>query len=56
MSGGIFDKNKIKIKIKEFDEKISQENFWNDKLIAQKILKLWIKRKKRSNLLKKHTK
>tara|TARA_Y100000590_G_scaffold100777_1_gene114563 strand:- start:5998 stop:7050 length:1053 start_codon:yes stop_codon:yes gene_type:complete len=39
MSGGIFDKNKIKEKIHAFDIKITQENFWKDKLSAQKILK-----------------
>jgi len=39
MLGGIFEKNKIKEKIKIFDNKISQENFWKDKLFAQKILK-----------------
>lgn len=39
MLGGIFDKNEIKDKIKNFDKKISQENFWRDKLTAQKILK-----------------
>ena len=39
MSGGIFEKNKIKDKIQEFDKKISHENFWKDKLTAQKILK-----------------
>ena len=37
MLGGIFDKNKIKDKIKNFDKKIFQENFWEDKLTAQKI-------------------
>ena len=39
MLGGTFDKNKIKDKIKNFDKKISEENFWKDKLTAQKILK-----------------
>ena len=39
MLGGIFDKNKITDKIHNFDEKISQENFWKNKLSAQKILK-----------------
>ena len=39
MLGGIFEKNKIKDKIKKFDKKITQENFWKDKLTAQKILK-----------------
>jgi len=39
MLGGIFEKNKIKDKIQTFDKKIVQENFWKDKLSAQKILK-----------------
>ena len=39
MSGGIFEKNKIKEKIHTFDKKIVQESFWKDKLSAQKILK-----------------
>ena len=39
MSGGIFEKNKIKEKIIIFDNKISQKDFWKDKLCAQKILK-----------------
>jgi len=39
MWGGIFDKNKIKEKIQTFDQKIAQENFWKDKISAQKILK-----------------
>jgi len=39
MLGGIFDKNKIKEKIQAFDNKITEENFWKDKLFAQKILK-----------------
>ena len=39
MLGGTFDKNKIKDKIKNFDKKISQGDFWKDKLSAQKILK-----------------
>ena len=38
MFGGIFDKNNIKEKIKELDEKISDEIFWKDKLKAQKII------------------
>ena len=37
--GGIFEKNKISEKIKNFDDKISEEKFWKDKLSAQKILK-----------------
>ena len=39
MLGGIFEKNKIKEKIKSFDKKIIQDNFWKDKLLAQKILR-----------------
>ena len=39
MLGGIFEKNDIKVKIKTFDEKITENNFWKDKLSAQKILK-----------------
>ena len=39
MLGGIFDKNKIKDKIQTYDNKVTEENFWKDKLTAQKILK-----------------
>ena len=39
MLGGIFEKNKIKKKIQTFDNKITKEDFWKDKLSAQKILK-----------------
>jgi len=39
MLGGIFEKNKIKEKIQTFDSKITREDFWKDKLSAQKILK-----------------
>jgi len=39
MWGGIFEKNKIKEKIQTFNKKIAEENFWKDKLSAQKILK-----------------
>ena len=39
MWGGIFEENKIKEKIQTFDKKIVQENFWKEKLSAQKILK-----------------
>ncbi len=39
MSGGIFEKNNIQKKIKTFDKKILEENFWKNKLSAQKILK-----------------
>jgi peptide chain release factor 2 len=39
MLGGIFEKNKIEDKIQTFDNKIIQENFWKDKILAQKIVK-----------------
>ncbi len=39
MLGGIFETNKIREKIQESNKKIAQENFWKDKLLAQKILK-----------------
>jgi len=37
--GGIFEKNKILIKIQTFEKKISEANFWKNKETAQKILK-----------------
>ena len=37
--GGIFEKNKISIKIQTFEKKISETNFWKNKVTAQKILK-----------------
>ena len=39
MLGGIFEKNDIEDKIQTFDQKITESNFWKDKLSAQKILK-----------------
>ena len=39
MLGGIFEKNDIEGKIKIFEKKISEGNFWKNKLTAQKILK-----------------
>ncbi|BDU63241.1 peptide chain release factor 2 [Candidatus Borrelia fainii] len=39
MYGGNFDSNKIKVKIKEYEEQINDENFWNDNKKAQEILK-----------------
>ena len=39
MLGGIFEKNDIEDKIQTFDRKITESNFWKDKLSAQKILK-----------------
>ena len=39
MLGGIFEKNKIEKKIQTYDKKITETNFWKDKLSAQKILK-----------------
>ena len=39
MWGGIFETNDIENKVKVFSQKISEVNFWKDKLTAQKILK-----------------
>ena len=39
MLGGIFEKNKIEDKIQTFDNKITQEDFWKNKILAQKIVK-----------------
>ena len=39
ISGGTFEKNNIKEKITEFDEKILNPNFWKDKILAQKVVK-----------------
>ena len=39
MLGGIFEKNKIKEKIQTFDIKIAEENFWKNKILAQKTVK-----------------
>ena len=39
ISGGTFEKNNIKEKITEFDEKILNPNFWKDKVLAQKVVK-----------------
>ena len=39
MFGGIFEKNKIKDKINNFEKKIADPNFWKNQLSAQKILK-----------------
>ena len=39
MLGGIFEKNDIKGKIQAFNEKITESNFWKNKLSAQKVLK-----------------
>ena len=39
MLGGIFEKNDIQVKIQTFDKKITETDFWKDKLSAQKILK-----------------
>ena len=45
--GGIFDPEKIKNEIKELEEKSYDENFWNDRKEAEKVLSE-IKRKKES--------
>ena len=39
MLGGTFEKNDIRTKIKISENKITEKNFWKDKLSAQKILK-----------------
>ena len=39
MLGGTFEKYDIRTKIKIFEKKITNQNFWKDKLSAQKILK-----------------
>lgn len=39
MSGGSFDSNTIKVKLKEYEKQINDENFWNDNKKAQEILK-----------------
>ena len=39
MLGGIFEKNKIQNKIEEYEKNILSENFWKDKLSAQRIVK-----------------
>ena len=38
MLGGIFEKNNIKNKIQKFNQEITNENFWKNKLKAQKII------------------
>ena len=37
--GGIFDKNKIELKLKELNETLSKENFWKDKKLVSKTVK-----------------
>jgi len=39
MLGGTFEKYDIRTKIKIFEKKITDQNFWKNKLSAQKILK-----------------
>ena len=39
MLGGIFEEKDTKSKIQTFNKKITESNFWKDKLSAQKILK-----------------
>ena len=39
MLGGIFEKNDIISKLKSLEKKVSEENFWQNKLLAQKIVK-----------------
>ena len=37
--GGIFEANKIKDKIQNFNKELEKEDFWKNKISAQKILK-----------------
>ena len=39
MLGGIFEKNDIKDRIQAYEKKITESNFWKNKLSAQKVLK-----------------
>ena len=39
MLGGIFEKNDIISKLKSLEKKVSEENFWQNKLLAQKTVK-----------------
>ena len=39
MWGGTFEENKVADKIKTINYEIAKENFWKDKLLAQKTLK-----------------
>ena len=39
ISGGIFDNNKIEIKLKELEQISLKENFWKDKELVKKTVK-----------------
>ncbi len=39
ISGGIFDKNKIELKLKDLEEINQKENFWKDKQLVKKTVK-----------------
>ncbi len=39
VSGGIFDKNKISLQLKNLEKKISENDFWKDKFLAKKTIK-----------------
>ena len=39
ISGGIFEANNIEDKIKNFNKELEKEDFWKNKISAQKILK-----------------
>ena len=39
ISGGIFDKNKVEIKLKEIEKTLQSENFWKDKILVKKTVK-----------------
>ena len=37
--GGIFDKNKVEIKLQEIENTLQRENFWKDKDSVKKTVK-----------------
>ena len=37
---GIFDKNKVELKLKEIEKSLLKENFWKDKNTVKKTVKL----------------
>ena len=39
ISGGIFEKNNIALKLKEIEKKLLKKDFWKDKIIAKKTVK-----------------
>ena len=39
ISGGIFEKNNIALKLKEIEKKLLKKDFWKDKVIVKKTVK-----------------